>query len=83
MNNNKQDISVLERKTFHISDQLGIDGTAFSGKIYCDGFVMNDSAQGNIGYLMSDGSVSIGSVSTNSQQGVSLTSIFIQTQWTS
>ena len=54
INNNKQDVSILERKTFHISDQLGVDGTVFSGKIFCDGFVMNDSIEGNIGYLMSD-----------------------------
>ena len=65
INNNKQDVSILERKTFHISDQLGIDGTVFSGKVYCDGFVMSDST--NIGYLMSDGSVS--TVTSNSQQG--------------
>ena len=66
INNNKQDVTILERKTFHISDQLGIDGTAFSGKIYCDGFVINDSTE--IGYLMSDGTVSTASISS-SQQG--------------
>ena len=68
INHNKQDVSILERKTFHISDQLGIDGTAFSGKIYCDGFVINDSTEGNIGYLMSDGTVSTASINS-SQQG--------------
>ena len=65
--NNKQDVSIWEQKTFHISDQLGIDGTVLSGKIFCDGFVMSDSTEGNIGYLMSDGSVS--TVTSNSQQG--------------
>ena len=69
INNNKQDVSILEQKTFHISDQPSVGGTVFSDKIYCDGFVINGTTDANKGFLMSDGTVSIGSVSTNSQQG--------------
>ena len=69
INNNKQDVSILEQKTFHISDQLSVEGTVFSDKIYCDGFVINGTTDANKGFLMSDGTVSFGSVSTNSQQG--------------
>ena len=62
INNNKQDISVLERKTFYISDQLSIDGTVFLNNVYSDAFVKNGGTATQ--YLMADGSTT-----TNSQQG--------------
>ena len=66
---NKQDVSLLEQKTMYISDSLSPNDTVFFGHIYCDGFEISDTTDANKGYLMSDGTVSIGSVSTNSQQG--------------
>ena len=68
INHDKQDVSLLKQKTIFISDQLSPNGTVFSSNIYCDGFVINGTTEANKGYLMSDGTVSIGSVSTNSQQ---------------
>ena len=64
----KQDVSLLKQKTLFISDQLSANGTMFSNNIYCDGFVINGTTEANKGYLMSDGTVSIGSISTNSSQ---------------
>jgi len=39
INENKQDLSVLERKTFYISDQLSVDGTVFVNNVYSEAFV--------------------------------------------
>ena len=59
---NTQDISTLEQKTFHISDQLSVDGTVFVSNVYSEGFVKNGGTSTQ--YLMADGSTT-----TNSQQG--------------
>ena len=62
INENKQDISVLERKTFYISDLLGTNGTVFLNNVYSEAFVKNGGTASQ--YLMADGSTT-----TNSQQG--------------
>ena len=64
---NKQDVSLLEQKTMYISDSLSPNGTLFFGHINCDGFVISGTTDANKGYLMSDGTVS--TASTSSQQG--------------
>ena len=62
INENKQDISTLERKTFYISDLLGSNGTVFANNVYSEAFVKNGGTSSQ--YLMADGSTT-----TNSQQG--------------
>jgi len=62
INNNKQDVTILERKTFHISDQLSVDGTVFVNNVKNEAFVKNGGTSGQ--YLMADGSTT-----TSSQQG--------------
>ena len=62
INENKQDLSVLERKTFYISDQLGTNGTVFLNNVYSEAFVKNGGTSTE--YLMADGSTT-----TASQQG--------------
>ena len=62
INQNKQDISTLERKTFYISDLLGSNGTVFANNVYSEAFVKNGGTSSQ--YLMADGSTT-----TTSQQG--------------
>ena len=58
INESKKDISVLEQKTFYISDQLSTTGTVFADNVYSDGFVLNNGPE-PAQVLLSDGTTAI------------------------